>query len=203
MNPAPKFTDASVDIETLSLKPNAVILSIAAVAFDPRASMQTHEEVKNGAGNDSVFFARPNIDQQLARGHEISSSTLQWWSKPALSRARRFTFEDTLVATQSMPVVLRSFCHWCAKLGITTLWADPAAFDLGCLRFAFMNWDVPAPVSHRNMLDGATLRWLTGEERSPAPFIGTEHHAVDDAIHQAREIQCYYTQLDLDSPSPE
>lgn len=59
----------TLDIETLSTEPNAVVLSFALVAFDP-----------NGTLPNTVFHERfLHLDEQFALGRDMSESTLLWW----------------------------------------------------------------------------------------------------------------------------
>ena len=58
-----------VDMETMAVSPNAVVLSLGAVHFDPY-----------GTGySDSLYF-RIDIDDQDALGREVDPNTITWWS---------------------------------------------------------------------------------------------------------------------------
>lgn len=63
--------DVMVDLETLSTQPDAVILSIGAVTFDPF----TKEEPSN------PFYTRLTIDDQLEMDRHIDETTIAWWGK--------------------------------------------------------------------------------------------------------------------------
>ena len=59
-----------VDMETMAVSPNAVILSLGAVHFNPYG---------NGWG-DSIYF-KIDLDDQDQLGREIDPNTLDWWAK--------------------------------------------------------------------------------------------------------------------------
>ena len=64
------------DVETLGKRSNSVILSMAAIYFDPDTS-PTYEELRQGA-----FFAKFSVEDQIKRlNREVGKTTIQWWSK--------------------------------------------------------------------------------------------------------------------------
>ena len=59
----------AIDCETLSLRPNAVVVSIGWCLFEFDGTI-------NAAG---VIY--PSMDEQLALGRDVDISTVQWWMK--------------------------------------------------------------------------------------------------------------------------
>ena len=64
--------DCMLDLETLSTRPNSVILTIGAVKFDPFGG---DIDTKNG------LYYRVNVDEQLAMDRHVLESTVEWWGK--------------------------------------------------------------------------------------------------------------------------
>ena len=64
-------THAMIDIETLATSPEAVILSVGGVKFDP----YTNEEPHSG------LYLRLNVDEQSELDRHVDDNTLEWWSK--------------------------------------------------------------------------------------------------------------------------
>ena len=60
-----------IDIETLATTPDAVVMSVGAVKFDPTSDQPP----------TSKTLWRPDIDEQTERDRHVSESTLEWWSK--------------------------------------------------------------------------------------------------------------------------
>ena len=64
------------DVETLGKRSNSVILSMAAIYFNPDdkpSPQQLREE---------AFFAKFNVrDQHKRLGREMGQSTMEWWAK--------------------------------------------------------------------------------------------------------------------------
>ena len=61
---------AMIDLETLSTNPNAVVLTVGGVKFDPYT---------NAEPNQGMYF-RMDVDSQTAKGREVMQETLDWWS---------------------------------------------------------------------------------------------------------------------------
>ena len=76
------YSQIMIDIETLSTQPNATILSISAVAFNPF-------EITTDFSNNPKFDVLVDLESQSNR--EISNDTIEWWSKqPEITRAKIF-----------------------------------------------------------------------------------------------------------------
>jgi hypothetical protein len=81
-----------IDLETMAVSPNAVILSLGAVHFNPW---------RNGYGDK--LYMRINIDDQDVLGREVDPSTLDWWSKqdPAIME-EAFSPDDRVPLVEAM-----------------------------------------------------------------------------------------------------
>ena len=66
--------DIMLDIETLSTRPDAVVLTLGAVTFSPWAS-----EVDTDTG----LYVRVDVDEQLALDRHVQQDTVEWWGKQA------------------------------------------------------------------------------------------------------------------------
>lgn len=66
--------DVMLDIETLSTRNDALVLSIGAVRFDCIG--------KDGPWlADERFFATPDLTEQLLMGRAVDQPTQKWWAK--------------------------------------------------------------------------------------------------------------------------
>jgi exodeoxyribonuclease VIII len=73
--------DLMIDIETLSTGPDAMIMTIAAQAFDPIST----------GWPERHFYARVSPESQPRR--HIDDSTVEWWAKQG-PEAQREVFEE-------------------------------------------------------------------------------------------------------------
>ena len=105
-----------VDLETMAVSPNAVVLTLGAVHFNPY-----------GNGYGEKLYLRLNLDDQDKMGREIDPNTIDWWSKQdpvvmeeAFSEDNRISVVDAMESTSNstifvdyekleFPLVLR---HW-------------------------------------------------------------------------------------------
>jgi len=62
---------AMIDLETLSTNPNAVILTVGGVKFDPTTQMKPYSEM----------YFRVDVDSQTNMGRDVMQDTVNWWSK--------------------------------------------------------------------------------------------------------------------------
>ena len=72
------YTDLMVDIETLGLQTDAVVLSIGAVAFDRNVLDDFHSFDIDGS---RYFYNTLEIQPQLDKGRTVTASTLEFWKK--------------------------------------------------------------------------------------------------------------------------
>ena len=81
-----------IDLETLSTNPNAVILTLGAVKFNPF-----------GTGQSDPMYFKMDVDSQTKLGRHVQPETLDWWAtqpkkiqEEALGESDRISIEETL-----------------------------------------------------------------------------------------------------------
>ena len=62
---------AMIDLETLSTNPDAVILTVGGVKFDPLSQMKHW---------DDMYF-RVDVNEQTEMKRDVMQDTVDWWSK--------------------------------------------------------------------------------------------------------------------------
>lgn len=155
-----------IDIETLSLDTDAVILSIGAVAFD-----------RNIIGD--TFERSINISSNLDHDRSIEGDTLEWW----LQQDTEAT--DVLVGGKDLEPALVEFVTWYDEIGFDEVWANSPSFDCTKLEHAFDSLGLETPWTYDEKRDYRTLRNLPLDVDPDVDFDGTEHNALDDALYQA------------------
>lgn len=174
-----KHDDISIDLETMSSKFNSPILSIGACRFD-RVTGNTRQ----------TYYAEVQIDDALRYGRP-SASTLQWWMKQKPEAQAVWQCAES----QKMPLFealrgLSDFVRSCNS-GVK-VWGNGSSFDITILEHAYERagnglvggwefWDIR---DMRTIIDVAACCGFT-----KAPLTqGVAHNALDDAVHQAKEI---------------
>lgn len=161
--------DLMIDIETLSAKPNAMILTIAAVAFDPYGNINVSPE--------HSYYTRVDLDSQKDR-HE-DDNTLVWWSRqPKEAREEAFNKEDRVPLKEALSE-LSKLMRKC-----NNVWAQGIAFDMNILENAYEEVGSSHPWQFWNVLDCRTLLKL-----NPVRKLGNSHNALEDCHNQIEMLQ--------------
>lgn len=161
-----------LDLETLGTRPGCAILSIGAVKFDPELPTAAVDR-ENG------FYRVIALQSAMAAGLRIQADTLYWWLGQS-DEARKALIKDP----KPLGEVLTEFDKWFE--GSTYVWGHGASFDPPVLEAAYAALKRYTPWDFRNIRDTRTIynfyrRKLPREEEK-------KHQALDDAIHQAREL---------------
>lgn len=176
----------SIDLETLSTQPNAAIASIGACRFDPR-----------GDWIGDTFHLHVSLSNCQRHGLVIDADTVLWWLKQSGDAQQALGIGQ--IDAAPLVVALDAFAGFVDSTGNEPeLWVNGASFDLPILASAYraINW--PTPWKFWQERDLRTLKALNKGARIERT--GTHHHALDDAMHQARLIQHILTfNPDIDS----
>jgi len=167
-----------VDLETLAVSPDAVVLSLGAVHFNPWG---------NGYGDKLSF--RINIDDQDLLGREVDPNTVEWWSKQdPVVMEEAFSPDDRIPLEEAMEK-FHKFAWGC-----DTFWAHGATFDLVILENIMKQLKRPFPWSYWQLRDTRTLFDLGYDPDMPK---GGLHDALQDAIRQAVGVQNIYAKMKI------
>jgi hypothetical protein len=154
-----------VDIETLGLHPGAAILSIGAVQF-----------TKEGLGD--TFYREISLTSCQDVGLEIDAETLDWWLN------QDDAVNGIITGGGNLYHVLKAFNDWYPEGA--EVWANSPAFDCKLLEAAYDAVHLDEPWSFHDERDVRTLKSLPCAAN--VEMDGDEHHALDDAKHQARFV---------------
>ena len=154
-----------VDLETLSIKPNACIVSIGAVL------------IENMEITDTFYI---NVDGRTCKeaGLDIDPDTIKWWGEQS---------KEAQQAWQKNPVPLQEaldkFTTWYGKQSIP-IWGYGANFDIVILESALRAMEMEIPWK---FWDIACLRTLMNvlDKRLPK---ANNHNALDDATAEAKVL---------------
>lgn len=167
-----------IDLETLDVKPECVILTIGAVRFDPL-----------GSGVIEELSIRPSVDEQCQLGRSVSESTIEWWAgqnpeakEEAFSETGRIPFRQAIQE-------LQKFC-WNQK----QVWSHGSCFDVVIVENAMRQLEIPLPWNFWEVRDTRTLFEITNV-RTGDDGKSTSHRAVDDAARQALAVQRAYARI--------
>jgi hypothetical protein len=196
-----------LDLETWGTTPGCDIRSIGACVFDPHDPLphDTWPTFYTACDNPTIPGSCNDIGTDSKYELHRDPQTVQWWSEQS----------DEAQAAFADPVDLREgllgFTSWIVNMypgpwdGEITdqirLWVHGSHFDIPILAAAYaacglpVPWHYRAPRDTRTIFDAAGIddhsAWL---KQHPGP-LGIPHHALDDAICQARAVCGAYDRM--------
>ncbi|EPL7326919.1 3'-5' exoribonuclease domain-containing protein [Citrobacter freundii] len=183
------YTHLMVDMETMGNSPDAPIVSIGAVFFDP------------STGNTGAEFYRVvSLESSMSFGMKPDASTIQWWLKQS-SEARSAILVDEAMGLRESLELLADFIAENAANGSHTvqLWGNGCSFDNVILRRAYALTETPFAVPFWNDRDVRTMVELGKSvginPRFDIPFEGGMHNALSDARHQVKYVSAIWQRL--------
>lgn len=165
-----------LDLETLSTRPNAVILSIGAVKFDPYTDQ---------IDIDEALEMKIDIDEQTAIGRHVQDETIDWWARQTKD-IRDEVFDPTgRLSLEDFTKNLNKFL-----VGVDDIWCQGPVFDIVILEDLYRQLTKPAPWNYWQIRDSRTLFKVHGDSRKKGR--DGAHNALIDCIYQAIGVQEIY-----------
>ena len=169
---------AMIDLETLSTNPNAVILTVGGVKFDPTTQMKPYSEM----------YFRVDVDSQTNMGRDVMQDTVNWWSKQPKQISDEAFSDDNRISLDEMVKSINKF-----SVGVDVFWCQGPLFDYAILQDIYKQMGHPAPWQYWQIRDSRTLFSLVprdlNEKRQDL------HNALEDCRFQAKKVQKVYRQL--------
>ena len=184
-----------VDCETLSTARNPMLLSIGAVQFDPERG-----EILN------TFYAPIALNgysPEEEKEFDISISTLLFWLNQESPAIKEAFFSGDRIPLKAALESLQEFVHERSHHGAPVLWSCDETADLVWLEEAYQICGIPCPWGFRGHRCFRTIREIAyrlgidHEAKKYAEKYGdTKHHALEDAMRQARFTLAVFNHLD-------
>lgn len=171
-----------IDLETMGTTPDAAVLSIGAVFFDPYGDFP--EDAMLGS-NPAIFYRVCSLKGQF---RTIDPDTVAWWMKQS-DQARQAVF-----GAESMPLAtaMKQFVDAFLPRDSHNLkvWAQGSSFDLVIVEDILRQYKQPIPWRFWNHRDTRTAYDMAGYDPPKATEVA--HVAWLDAKAQARQVQAAY-----------
>ena len=170
-----------IDLETLGTKPNAPIIAIGAVFFDPKTGK---------LGNEFYVKINPESAKEFRTADQ---STLVWWAKQS-QEAR----DESFSGTSTMEGALNAFYNFVKTTKNVKPWGNGATFDISMLEDCFDQYGIKTPWqfwSVRDVRTAVDIGESLGLMRDDVSFEGVPHVALDDAKHQAKYVSYIVSNL--------
>ncbi|HAV9152903.1 TPA: exonuclease [Escherichia coli] len=172
-----------IDLETMGKNPDAPIISIGAIFFDPQTGDMGPEFIKT-------------VDLETAGGI-IDRDAIKWWLKQS-REAQSAILVDEIPLDDAL-LQLREFIDENSGEFFVRAWGNGANFDNVILRRSYERQGIPCPWRYYNDRDVRTIvelgKALEFDARATIPFEGVPHNALDDARHQAKYVSAIWQKL--------
>ena len=180
------MSEIMMDLETLSVRPNAVILVIGAIKFNRGETWPENINEKELKKLD-CFYARIKINSCENIGLHTETQTQKWWSEQdkdvkyeALENPNRVTIHEALI----------KFKKWFGNNSRTKIWGNGSSFDCTILGEAYKRCGMEIPWKFWLERDLRTIMDL-GKVRS----CDLPQYQKHNALWDAKVIKCCYEKL--------
>ena len=156
-----------IDLETMSTRPTAVVISIGAVKFND-----------DGVTDRFKVNISPKSYQQYGNKFHVSPDTVEWWSKQS-PEARAAWRTDPYPVEEAFQM----FSDWYGPKSFWT-WGNGSAFDISIMENAYNVLGMDIPWNYGDVMCLRTMCNMTNTrvDRSEGVF----HDALVDAENQAK-----------------
>ena len=174
-----KIKNAMIDLETLATNPNAVVLTIGAVKFNPFTDEITDK-----------LHLKLDVDSQVEKGRTVCDDTLAWWGRQD-KEVRETAFTTNRIDVSK---ALNSLNEW--SKDTIRVWCQGPSFDFPILDSLYKQYDINKPWDWWFQRDARTVTSLVNEDlKEKIQF--NAHDAVEDCIKQAKCVQYVFKKLNI------
>lgn len=176
-----------VDLETLGLGVDAVILSAGVCVGDLDAS-----------DSDAPLFAKEYQIQLTSNvSRVVDLGTLSWWMTQLRDGNKLPPAEDTVDLCEFLTLLQNKW----SKYSPDSIWSKGADFDIKLLEHAFKAQSLAIPWYYREVRCFRTLDALLNITNHPDTLLRregeAEHSALGDAMYQYRLLRTYWNKLSV------
>jgi hypothetical protein len=170
-------THGMIDLETLGVEPDSVIMTLGAVKFDPFSDTEPH----------TPLYLRVDVEEQSEKyNRTIDENTLAWWGKQSKEIQDEAFGDHERVTCDSLAKQLNKWC-----VGLDYIWCQGPTFDFTILQNFYKNIEKPCPWNYWQIRDSRTLFAMMPYD--PRKDIQESlHNALADCFYQAKCVQKSY-----------
>jgi hypothetical protein len=172
MPPALLADHVMIDLETMGTGPDAAIVAIGAVAFDPATERIT-----------ATHYQLVDLQSAVDLGGQMTCSSVLWWLQQ--SDAAR---AELARPGEPLRMALQCLGEWLRRATVegVQVWGNGCDFDNVILASAYRRAGMPLPWRWSRNRCYRTVRALHPDVLLARG--GVHHNALDDAAHQAQHL---------------
>ena len=170
-------THGMIDLETLGVEPDSVIMTLGAIKFNPFTDDEPHTRL----------YLKCDVEEQSEKlNRTIDDNTLAWWSRQPKDIQEEAFGDHNRVAMDKLSKQLNKWCN-----GLDYIWCQGPTFDFVILQDLYKNIGKPVPWNYWQIRDSRTL--FSMMDQDPRKEIQEElHNALADCYYQAKCVQKSY-----------
>ena len=170
-----------IDIETLSVYSNALVVVIGAIKFNRQKVIKSFDEIEDR----DKFYMKVDIDHsKLNYDFDINEDVIAWWNTQ--DKKVRDEALSKCSTREPIDVVLSNFNSWFGDS--VNIWGNGDDFDCSILSESYRQCELTPPWKFWNTRDCRTIYDLASIKKSMLPT-GNEHHALFDCYRQIVGVQ--------------
>ena len=113
-------THGMIDLETLGVNPDSVVLTVGAIKFDPFSNTEPH----------TPLYLRCDIEEQSEKlSRSIDDNTMEWWGKQPKQIQDEAFGDHERVLSNDLTTQLNKWC-----VGLDYIWCQGPTFDFVILQ---------------------------------------------------------------------
>ncbi|POY57383.1 hypothetical protein PB70LOC_03267 [Pectobacterium versatile] len=174
-----------IDLETMGSNPQAPIVAIGAVFFEPATGE---------LGNE--FYSPVSLESAMHSGGIPDAKTIIWWTEQ--NEGARAAINKGFPQHQVLHD-LKKFIAENRDPEYLHVWGNGPGFDNVILRESYKRECCGEIWRYNNDRDVRTIvelgRAIGFDPKKDMPFDGERHHALADAIHQAKYVSAIWQRL--------
>lgn len=154
-----KILDITIDFETASLRPDAALLQLAAVAWCRFTRLEDNPFYDGDKLPIGLFNNRIDANCCVAEGYHFDGATVYWWSKNSDESKKGILSGEPLSPKNTLVAFLKWIQELKDKTGADTicLWSQGTDCDITWLRGMCERYQMDMPVSHVYFRDARTF----------------------------------------------
>ena len=169
-----------IDLETMATSPDAQVLTIGCIKFDPFNEAPMHSEL----------YMRVDIEEQDKLDRLIDDSTLTWWGRQSSAAQNEAFSDDDRVDVRT---ALRALKKW--YVGCNGIWQQ-GFMDTTIMEHMCNQMGEPVPWPHWDVGDSRQfLKRMPYDLRKDESYL--EHHALEDAKAQANALRKVFKHFNM------
>jgi hypothetical protein len=177
-----------IDLETMGLKPEAPIVSIGAVFFNPATGEMGQK-----------FYTAIKLESAMEMGAIPEGDTVRWWLTQSQEAREAISGNDASDINTALIEFSSFISRNCDNPKYLKVWGNGANFDNVIIRRSYERSCLDCPWHFSGDSDVRTIvllgRQLGFDPKRDLPFDGVAHNALADAIHQAKYVSAIWQRL--------